>query len=444
MAPDTICKTVHQYSKEPIPDEQMEKLIAIAEDCCKVKNYVYIRYGGKGSLSKLYPGYTVQNEMTKCGLRMQLGLPSVYFYLAVFDALADIKSQWTRTKAKVMELAGKNEGFSEAEKHYLRFVLKVSKAFEAVLNEEPVHLDTEMQQQYERLAVEVDKEHLNRYLCRQVRKYHKRQHTEMAEGFSLSFKAYRYGDHGIYLATKEKRKRIFVPLTDNNQYDSQIYIKLFPEEKRLEIRVPVKVAVRVHDDYTRQTGVSIGLLTMLTTHEGHRYGERLGEYQLEYSDWIREQTRSYNHNRQNNPGRKKYQARKKRYEEKLHSYINQELNRFLKTEKPEIIWIPKLPRPQAGGASSRLNHMAALWQRGYIRKRLLQKCQEQSITIVEVFGRNVSRECSYCGTMGKKEKAQFICPSCGYQTDDRINAAQNARKRGILLANRDYNTELEK
>ena len=444
MAPDTICKTVHQYSKEPIPDEQMEKLLAIAEDCCKVKNYVYIRYGGKGSLSKLYPGYTVQNEMTKCGLRMQLGLPSVYFYLAVFDALADIKSQWTRTKAKVMELAGKNEGLSEAEKHYLRFVLKVSKAFEAVLNEEPVHLDTEMQQQYERLAVEVDKEHLNRYLCRQVRKYHKRQHTEMAEGFSLSFKAYRYGDHGIYLATKEKRKRIFVPLTDNNQYDSQIYIKLFPEEKRLEIRVPVKVAVRVHDDYTRQTGVSIGLLTMLTTHEGHRYGERLGEYQLEYSDWIREQTRSYNHNRQNNPGRKKYQARKKRYEEKLHSYINQELNRFLKTEKPEIIWIPKLPRPQAGGASIRLNHMAALWQRGYIRKRLLQKCQEQSITIVEVFGRNVSRECSYCGTMGKKEKGQFICPSCGYQTDDRINAAQNARKRGILLANRDYNTELEK
>ncbi len=53
MAPDTICKTVHQYSKEPIPDEQMEKLLAIAEDCCKVKNYVYIRYGGKGSLTKL-------------------------------------------------------------------------------------------------------------------------------------------------------------------------------------------------------------------------------------------------------------------------------------------------------------------------------------------------------------------------------------------------------
>lgn len=444
MAPDTICKTVHQYSKEPIPDEQMEKLIAIAKDCCTVKNYVYTRYGGKGSLSKLYPGYTVQNEMTKCGLRMQLGLPSVYFYLAVFDALADIKSQWARTKAKVMELAGKNEGLSEPEKHYLRFVLKVSGAFEAVLNEEPVHLDTEMQQQYERLAREVDKEHLNRYLCRQVRKYHKRQHTEMAEGFSLSFKAYRYKDHGIYLATKEKRKRIFVPLTDHNQYDSQIYIKLFPEEKRLEIRVPVKVAVRVHDDYTRQIGMSVGLLTMLTTHEGHRYGEKLGEYQLEYSDWIREQTRSYNHNRQNNPGRKKYHAKKRRYEEGLHSYINQELNRFLKTEKPEIIWIPKLPRPQAGGASSRLNHMAALWQRGYIRKRLLQKCQEQSIIIVEVFGRNISRECSHCGSMGKKEKGQFICPSCGYQADDRINAAQNARKRGILSANRDYNAKLEK
>ena len=76
MPPDKICKTVHQYNKEPIPDEEMQKLLDIAEDYRKVKNYVYVRFGGIGSLSKLYPGYTVQNEMTKSGLRERLGLPS--------------------------------------------------------------------------------------------------------------------------------------------------------------------------------------------------------------------------------------------------------------------------------------------------------------------------------------------------------------------------------
>ena len=87
----------------------MQKLLEIAEDYKKVKNYVYNRYGGIGSLSKIYPGYTVQNEMTKSGLRAELGMPSVYFYLAMFDALGDIKSQWTRTKSKLLKLIAVNQ-----------------------------------------------------------------------------------------------------------------------------------------------------------------------------------------------------------------------------------------------------------------------------------------------------------------------------------------------
>ncbi|MCI9026059.1 MAG: hypothetical protein HFG92_16870, partial [Dorea sp.] len=97
MPMDRVCKTIHQYNREPIKEADMEKLQEIAEDYRKVKNYVYSRYGGIASLSKIYPGYTVQNEMTGSGYRETLGMPAVYFYLAIFDALGDIKSQWTRT-----------------------------------------------------------------------------------------------------------------------------------------------------------------------------------------------------------------------------------------------------------------------------------------------------------------------------------------------------------
>ena len=133
MSSHTICKTIHQYNKLPISTEEMEKLLEIAEAYRKVKNYVYIRFGGIGGLSKIYPGYTAQNEMTKSGIRLSLNMPSVYFYLAVFDALGDIKSQWTRTKSKILELLNKNENFTSDEKHYLRFLLKVNNAFEQVL-----------------------------------------------------------------------------------------------------------------------------------------------------------------------------------------------------------------------------------------------------------------------------------------------------------------------
>ena len=75
MSQEIIYKTVYQYNKETIPARDMERLSEIAEDCRTVRNYVYDRYGGIGGLAKIYPGYTVQNEMTKSGLRERLGLP---------------------------------------------------------------------------------------------------------------------------------------------------------------------------------------------------------------------------------------------------------------------------------------------------------------------------------------------------------------------------------
>ena len=92
MPPDKICKTVHQYNKKPVSEGDMQKLLDIAEGYRKVKNYVYSRYGGIGSLAKIYPGYTVQNEMTASGYREVVGLPSVYFYLAVLMRWRTLRS----------------------------------------------------------------------------------------------------------------------------------------------------------------------------------------------------------------------------------------------------------------------------------------------------------------------------------------------------------------
>lgn len=437
MSTDRVCKTIHQHNKELVSESDMHKLLEIAEDYRKVKNYVYARFGGIASLPKIYPGYTVQNEMTDSGFREQLKMPSVYFYLAIFDALGDIKCQWTRTKTKILKLINQNEGFTEEDKHYLRFLLKVNNAFEAVLNQkqisqkpEAVELPKAVQKQYEKVAASVDTDRLNKYLCRQVRKYHVKLYTDRTDGFAISERAYRYADHGIYISIKEKRKRVFVLLTDNNQYKSQLYVKLYPQKGNIEIKVPIHVAVHSHRDYQNQVGAAVGLYTMLTTDEGHCYGEELGRYQIEYADWIREQTGSYNRNRKENPGRKKYNGKKRRLEEKLHSYINQELNRFLREEKPKVVYMVKLPKPHGNGINKRMNHSMSQWQRGYIRKRIQQKCQEQSVQFVEVLGKDISKECSHCGELGKKVKGEFECPVCGYREDEKINTARNVKKRG--------------
>ena len=210
-----------------------------------------------------------------------------------------------------------------------------------------------------------------------------------------------------------------------------LFRSLYPEEKRLEINVPIRVTVCRHEDYQNQVGISMGMYTMLTTNQGHAYGEELGKYQTEYAEWIRQQAMSYSRNRENNPGRKKYSAKKKRWEEQLHSYINHELNRFFREEKPERIYAVRLPKPMGGGLNRKINHSVGLWQRGYIRSRLIQKCREQSVEYVEVLGKDISRECSCCGSAGEKKDGLFCCGACGQTVEEKQNTARNVLKRGM-------------
>lgn len=431
MSSNTLCKTICQYNSKPIPEDTMRKLQEIADDYSKVKNYVYARYGGVGGFSKIYPGYTVQNEMTGSGLREQLDMPSVYFYLAVFDALGDIKIQWTQTKSRVLKAIKIHQTLTAQEAHYLRFALKVNPCLDAILNYRPVKLKGEYQKNYEQLAEEVDISKVNSYLRRQVRKHLRTIHTDRADGFSITERAYRYADHGIHISIKQKRKRVFIPLTDSNRYDRQLYIRLHRESRRLEILVPINVHIKSHDDYRNQVGISTGMLTMLTTDSGNFYGKDLGAYIMEEAEWVQRQTVAYMNNKAENPGRKKYQNQKQKLDARLHTYINTELNRFIREEKPKVIYIPKLPPPGKSGYNKKYNRSINMWQKGYIRKRLNQKCKEQSIEIVEVFGKGIGAVCSKCQNPGEKKNGIFFCPVCGLQKEYKVNAAINAKRRGM-------------
>lgn len=353
----------------------MDRLVEIARDCGHVKNYVYAKYSGVNGLSKIYPGYTVQNEI-------------------------------------------------------LRFVMKQSQCFEGILTNREVILQGEWKEAYEKVSDKVDAYRLNQYLRRQVRRHQKHPHTEAADGFSVSPKGYRYDDHGIYISMKEKRQRLFIPLTDNNHYARQIYLRLFPEEGNLVIGVPLEVKPKKRKTCRAEIGVAMGMHCMFVTDTGNRYGEEFLEYQSALANYIREKNLRRCKNMQNNPGKKKYTAAKARLEASLHAYINGEINRMLETEKPGILYIPKLPGTSKAGVSRKINASVTMWQKGYVKSRLVQKCRERSIELVEVFGKGISTECSGCMGQGEKEKGIFSCRECGLSLPERENTAKNVLRRG--------------
>lgn len=427
---DTIYKTIYQYNQVPVSTIDMKRMLEIARDCREVKNYVYNRYSGIQSLQKIYPGYTAQNEMTKSGLREKLGLPSVYFYLSIFDALGDIKGQWARVKSLVEKNIRNNPNLTTEERHYLRFIMKQSQCFESVLVGRELKLSEEWSELYTAVCVGVDTHRLDQYLRRQVRRHLDKPHTDVADGFVISPKGYRYADHGIYITMKESRKRLFIPLTDNNQYKTQIYIRLYPDEKRITLNIPIEVRQRHLVGYDGEIGLAMGLKCMFVTDQGRAYGEKYLEYQSVITDYVRKKLPRHQRNAKNNPGMKKYNAGKARLEKMMHDYVNAEINRMLEIEKPSIIYVPKLPPNSKAGLNRRVNATVNMWQKGFVKSRLSQKCRERSIELVEVFAKGISTQCSSCGAAGVKEDGVFRCASCKMELPERQNTAGNVLKSG--------------
>lgn len=434
-----MCKAVHQYSKGKVSSENMDALMEIGHGCMVARNYIYQRYGGIKSLVKVYSGYEVDSEVRAAGFREKIGLPSVYFSASVNRALADIKIMWAQVRNGINDAVSRNERFSPEDRHYIRFVLKTDVCYWNILNKKSAPLPEKIQPGYEKVIADLGVgsrqrvENLNRYICRQTRKRLHRQHTDNGLRFTMKKQGYRYGEldgeHGIFLATKANRQRMFIPLTDANVYDRMLDISLNPQKKSIEIIIPILVNTKQHEDYTDEIGISFGLWNMITTSTGNVYGSSFGKMQQDISRFILEE----NHRKkaENASDTQEYRIRKEKMDEALKNYVNMEINRMLAQEKPETVYMAKLPRnPRMRMKGMGDTHLLRMWKKGFVTERLQWKCRKNGIKIVEVIGRGIGRECSVCGQTGYADGETFKCPACGFEENKKVNTARNALNRG--------------
>ncbi|MBR1445005.1 MAG: transposase [Firmicutes bacterium] len=438
----TITKTVFQYSKE-LSSETINELRKIADDYNKVKNYIFGRYSGINSLAKLTPGYTVLNEMRYCGLRQQLNLPSVYYELAIFDALRDIKSMWGNLKNKIADLVRKNENLTQEDRIYLLTVLKYPSVFNAILCRE----DYEMPRNSKKLCIDVKR--LNSLLCRYVRKYKQMPKVGRKNSFTVSPMGYKYYEKGLIgFVSRIPRKRIMVDLRDKDIHTRQL--KIFVEDDYIKISAPIDVKVNFHEDYTNTIFLHIGFTNMFALSNGKKYGEnfnklvntetnRLRNKNIErykvykvYMDALENGGKSKSRKiKLCNLGKQKYSLHKKSKHSEMITFINSEINRMLREQSPCTVVITKAiihkksEKRLSKFSKEKLNRSFE----GYIRKRLMEKCFSNGIKIVEVSPKDISVICSECGCIGKTKNSIFLCESCGLKIDKAINSALNIEER---------------
>lgn len=437
---ETLTKTITQHTKE-LDGETLSFLHGIAKDYAKVKNAVYQRYSGIRHVGSLTPVYGILNEMRSCGLREQLNLPVVYYELAVADAVTDIKTNWAVLKKKMNGLVTANENLNADEKMYIRTVLKINSTFSAVLNGEPYELPDKVQ------GLTLDTDRLDNRIRRMVRKYLKKPKTEYAQLFRVSPNGYRYGDGGIYLVSRIPRHRIFVPLKNNEQYDRQILFIL--GEKSAALHIPVETKIKKHGDYTNTAFMHIGNTAMFTLSDGTVYGEALG--QMVFPETVRIDRKNQERGKLireaercradglpgkaeaiegNNLGRQKYDSRKSRERADTIRYINTEINRMLREEKPARIVIPsRALKGREKHYSRTVNLKLTRSFQGYVRERLAFKCRLNSVELIEVNSKGTGSLCAACGAEGKRWKDAFVCASCGSHTSIALNSAKNIEKK---------------
>ena len=436
--PEVITKTVWQHS-QPLPPETMEFLRGIAADYAKVKSYVYGRYSGIKNVNRLTPYFAILTEARHCGLKERLNLPSAYYDAAVMEAIGNIKSMWGMLKNKLRDAVRNNDGLTADDCHYIRTVLKMNGVFAAVLNRQPYDMPRSMHN------IAVDTHRLNNLLCRLVRRYLQVPTIGNADYFHVRVSGYHYDGGNLYLAGRMPRKRICLPLRDNQVCARQIQVHI--REDCAAVALPVDVAVKRHDDYVNTLYVYIGYRDMCTLSTGAVYGRGLNElvnpetYRLNTKNQERQkmllayqrsqaeqQFAKAENIKANNLGKRKYDRQKKRDRERTQNFINAELNRMLRTEKPQRIVITKPVTKNRTKIYKKMLNVRLNRNFGwFIRQRLAYKCRVNGIELTEISSRGTGRLCSHCGGEGKNELGIFVCANCGFTTRSADNSARNIK-----------------
>ena len=444
MADATIIKTICQHSRH-LPADTMAFLRGIAEDYAKVRAATYERYGGIRSLNHLTPAYNILSEMRSCGLRSRLDLPSAYYELAVMEAVTDIKSMWGTVKNKVREAISSRDWLTSDERKYLRTVLRIDTVFAAVLNRRKYEMPRNME------GISVETGRLNNLICRLVRQCHMKPAVRKADYFRVTPAGYCYKDGGIYLVSRIKRRRVFLPLKDEQVSSRQICVRLGSGEASLYIYRESEVK---EIDGSGSVYAYIGYQDAVTLSNGHVYGAELGR--LVSPETERLNAKNHERNRAvrsrldsmkagdmakaerirvSNLGKKKYDRQKQRARDRTQNFINAELNRLLEVEKPKRVVITKpIVRYRRRKYSPQANRRLARSFGSYIRKRLEEKCKLYGIEVLAINPKGTGSTCSACGSEGIREKQDFHCEHCGYAATIAQNTARNIERmaKGIV------------
>ena len=436
-----------------------EEILLIGTVQRNIKNYVWSRYNGIGSLLK-QSGWTIRDELIQKDL-LSKKITKTLSRVAVEQSAATIKSNWTTTKKKVKKAIAQNENLTKDDKHYLYLCLKHTPTLYNILNYKKVDYATDCLKD-----LKVDVHRLNNLLRRYIRRYKTKSYTNKANVI-LTSNLYKFDlNNNIFSFTgKKKNSKVTITLIGNiPKLKGTLELVKNQKSNQYYLHVPLDRII-IKKEMTEQSeilGLDVGITDLITLSNGSIYGANSAELFYTLSDNLVNKNRSrlFSYKRQleeriltennpskksilelklknlenNNLGSKKRISKISKYKSRIISHINCELNKMVKEEDIEEIvredlnWISKKKK----NVSRKQQNRFSTWFKGVLLERLSVKLAENGIKETIVNPAYTSQVCCKCNHLGSRNGKVFKCLNCNLNIDADFNASINTKKRKFI------------
>ena len=435
-----------------------DELLLIGTIQRNIKNYVWSRYSGIGSLLK-QSGWTIRDELIQKDL-LSKKITKTFSRTAIEQSAATIKTNWIMTKKRIKKAIKQNENLTEDDKSYLYLCLKHTPTLYGILNYKKVDYKTDYLKD-----LKVNVHRLNNLLRRYVRRYKTKSHTNKTN-IIINPNIYKFDSNNknFVFTGKKKNSRIVITLIGNvpklkgtlelvkNQKDNQYYL-----------HVPLDRIINKKDmtEHSESLGLDVGITDLITLSNGSVYGANSAELFYTLSDNLVNKNRSrlFSYRRKlekqiatekdpskkvileqklknledNNLGYKKRSSKIGKYKSRIASHINHELNKMIKEEDlKEIIrenlnWVSKKKNK-----SRKQQNRFSTWSKGILLERLSVKLTEKGIKETIVNPAYTSQVCCRCNHLGSRNGKVFKCSNCNLSINADFNASINIKKRKFI------------
>ncbi|MBQ9000075.1 MAG: transposase, partial [Clostridium sp.] len=205
----------------------------------------------------------------------------------------------------------------------------------------------------------------------------------------------------------------------------------------------------LNEEYSNTIGIDKGYTKMLSCSNGIEYGVELGKLLSKRTEELKDKNAKRNklyalakkyseegndkkaqNILKNNLGYIKKDRETRRFKAKTESYINYNINQFIKDAKPMEVIKEDLTfsSKKRDNKSKAYNHKMSMWVKGVLNDRLEYKLKYNGIKFTDINPAYTSQTCHKCGQFGVRDNDLFTCPKCG-TTDANINASINILNR---------------